>query len=75
MLTYKDVSEFELHKFSTFASDIGLRAGDWPVEIETNMGNKMPFIRATKMVSPDGDLQWVTYYQACGCISLKVFND
>jgi hypothetical protein len=68
------VSEFENGKFSAFASDLGMKPGEWPVSIETTMGNKMPFLAIHQEIN-DGDLQWVTYRQGNGCISLQIFND
>jgi hypothetical protein len=68
------VSEFEVHKFTAFASDLGLRSGEWPETITTELGNKQPFVIESQQVA-DGDLQWVLYRQSCGCITLKVFND
>lgn len=35
----------------------------------------MPLMRSTKKVDADGDIMWVTYVQANGCIRLRVFND
>ena len=69
-----DVHEYEIHKFSAEASTLGLRPGEWPVKIETDMGNKLPFVFSSKEVV-DGDLCWVTYRQDLGCISLRVYND
>ena len=39
-----DVHEYEIHKFSAEASTLGLRPYSFPEMIETDMGNKMPFI-------------------------------
>lgn len=67
-------TEVECHRWSTEASDLGLSPGNWPEQLPTILGNKLPFLRDTKKVR-DGDLLWVTYRQALGCISLRVFND
>lgn len=74
-ITAQNAREFEPHRFSTEASDIGLVAGYFPSELSTTLGNHHPFVRATKKLSPDGDLMWVTYNQRFGCISLRVYND
>lgn len=68
------VSEFEPHKFTAMASDLGLRAGQWPEVITTELGNKQPFLYDYHYTE-EGDLQFVVYRQGNGCISLKVFND
>lgn len=73
-LTSGIVTEHEVHQFVTEASDLGLRAGTWPERIETTLGNGLDFIRTAKRVV-DGDLIYVRYVQANGCISLKIFND
>lgn len=69
-----DVHEYETRKFCAEASTLGLKPGDWPRTIETDMGNGMIFIAQHKEVR-DGDLLWVDYFQANGCITLKIFND
>jgi hypothetical protein len=61
-------------RFTTEASDIGLRPGEWPRIIETKIGNGQPFIAMRKEVR-DGDLLWVDYLQGNGCIWLRIFND
>lgn len=76
---YKDlcslgIEEYEVHKFSAEASTLGLKPGEWPNRIDTDMGNKMPFLFPLPEVR-DGDLLWVTYRQGNGCISLRVYND
>jgi hypothetical protein len=68
------VHEYEVHKFSGEASTLGLRVGEWPVKIETDMGNGLPFVFYDKKID-DGDLLWVTYRQDLGCISLRIYND
>lgn len=70
-----NASEHEVHKFVSFASDIGLRAGQWPEKLETTLGNKQPFVRVRKKLDTEGDLQYVVYEQALGCCSLRVYND
>lgn len=69
-----DIHEFEVHQFSAEASTLGFPVGHWPTTIETTLGNKLPFIASTRKIR-DGDLLWVTYRQANGCISLRVYND
>ena len=68
------VTEDDVHRFTAFASDIDMRAGDFPPQVETTLGNGLPFIRES-MYAKNGDIQYVMYRQANGCITLKVFND
>ncbi|MET3996019.1 hypothetical protein ABID65_007691 [Bradyrhizobium sp. S3.9.2] len=68
------VRECELHKYSAEASTLGIRVGEWPTRIETDLGNGMPFILSHSK-SQHGDLLWVTCSQANGCISLRIYND
>jgi hypothetical protein len=64
------------HELIAEASEIDLLPGQWPEKIEAfAIGNGMPFLRSTKMLSPDGELVYVRYNQANGCMSLRVFND
>lgn len=74
MITRQNTTEFEPHKVFAEHSDLGLRPGDWPESFETDLGNGQPFLRHSKTVV-DGDLMWVTYFQANGCIRLRVYND
>jgi hypothetical protein len=74
-ITRDQVHEFEIHKFSCEASDIGLPAGHWPEVFSTSIGNGQQLVRSTKKVDDEGDLMWVTYRQLLGCISLRIYND
>lgn len=69
-----DVTEVGVHRFATCASDLGLKAGEWPVQIATSLGNGQPLIRGRSNVV-DGDLLDITYNQSCGCIAVRIFND
>lgn len=72
---YAQVVETKLHRFVGEASDLGLAPGEWPPQISTTMGNGMPFIRVAKKLDPEGELMYVRYHQANGCIDLLVYND
>lgn len=61
------------NSFSADASDLELR--HWPETISTNVGNKQPFVRRTKKVSPEGEILYVRYWQNNGCATLVIFND
>lgn len=63
------------HLFVAEASELGFLPGIWPERLRTKLGNGMPFIRRSKKVDADGDIEWVTYDQANGCVRLRVFND
>jgi len=74
-ITNKNASEMECHRWATEASDIGLRPGQWPTQIETTLGNGLPFIAQHAEHAPDGELIAVRYLQANGCIQIRIFND
>lgn len=82
MITYENskgiVVEDTLHQFSAEASTLSTIVpeilGHFPKQIKTTMGNGQPFIATSKKIA-DGDLLYVRYIQAFGCIHLKVFND
>lgn len=69
-LTYRDVSEVEPHRFTTEASTLGLKPGQWPERINTTMGNQQPFYRY-----PTESNDFARYRQLLGCIVLTVWND
>lgn len=64
------VTETRLHHFVGEASTLGWPVGQVPVAIDTDLGNKMPFMLT--FVDEDGT---ANFRQANGCITLKVFND
>ena len=68
------IEEYEVHKFSVEASDIGLRPGEWPRMLQTTMGNLQPLLAQRREVR-DGDLLWVDYFQGNGCVQLRIYND
>lgn len=79
MITREHATEYEVHHFSTFASDLydavpEMRHG-FPAVIPTNLGNGQPFIGFKKKLDYDGDLMYVRYRQQLGCINLIVYND
>ncbi len=76
-MQFANITEDAPGKFSAFASDIELAPGVWPerLEIPQLKGNGMPFIRGTKKLDADGDLQYVRYNQANGLQTLIVYND
>lgn len=73
-ITINDCVEAKPHHFVAEASTLGWKPGTWPDRVETDLGNRLPFILDT-YETKDGDLLWVRYQQANGCIGLRVFND
>lgn len=74
-ITADQVTEYETHKFSTFASDLDLRPGCWPATLHTTLGNGQNLLRTRKKLDAEGDLQYVVYVQQLGCIELRIYND
>ena len=74
-ITHDNVEEFEVHRFSVEASTLGLKVGDWPLKLETNMGNGEPFYMTRTDETPCGDLAGVRYMQGNGILSLLIIND
>lgn len=70
-----DVSEGELHKYTTEASTLGWKPGEWPKQIDTTLGNCQPFIRKKWLRDQDNDLYAVVYWQAFSAAELHVLND
>ena len=75
VVDYSQVTEFQPFEYTTEASTIGLRPGDWPVTLETTMGNGLSLLLWSQVFSPSGELSHVTYRQANGRVSLTVWND
>ena len=69
MITNSNTHEFEVHKFSAFASDLGLAPGEWPSSLPTSLGNGLPFLVSFHRGNE------VHYTQQFGCIKLTVLND
>jgi hypothetical protein len=57
-------------EFIVDASSIGLKPGEWPDTLATNMGNTLPFAK----ISADAEGTHV-YRQIAGGITLTVLND
>lgn len=68
-VTALQVSQTEPMRFVTEASTLGIPPGQWPAEIQTDLGNGMPF--QLQRAEGDGRL----YKQVWGCITLVVLND
>jgi hypothetical protein len=80
-ITALNAFEHDVHRWTAEASDIGLTANriaveGWPASIQTELGNRMPFIAVGPPdLTPSGDLAGVRYRQANGCIALLLIND
>jgi hypothetical protein len=68
------VLEIKVHTFVTEASTIGLRPGEWPERIDTELGNGQPLLRGQPDLE-DGEIRGVRYRQAHGCIAVLIVND
>lgn len=68
-VTRKQCSEYLVHQFVTFASDLGWPPGVQYTELETDIGNQRPFILQSR------DADKAIYLQANGCVKLAVYND
>lgn len=64
-----DVMEVEAHHFITKASNLGWAPGYFPEQVDTELGNGLPFFR-TSLSS-----ECAKYRQQAGCIYLTVYND
>ncbi len=67
-LSIEEVTEFEPASFSIFASDLGLRPGQFATEFTTTLGNGLNFVLARK------DENCAVYEQVAGCAILLVYN-
>jgi hypothetical protein len=67
----KDTQEQTLHCFFAEASTVGLKPGQWPKYLKTNLGNGCSLYRHHYL----GDEYGYLYKQNFGCISLTLFND
>jgi len=56
-----------------FASDLGLRPGEWPVRLRVADFPGLEFVRQTYCRDRDGDIQYVRYF--AGAQELLIFND
>lgn len=76
-MQFAHITEDVPGKFSAFASDLELGPGVWPerLDIPELKGNGMPFMRGTKKIDADGDLEYVRYNQANGSFTLIIYND
>lgn len=73
--THANCHEAEVHRFVAEASTLGLRPGEWPRAIDTDLGNGRPFYATGATRDDEGGLIEVQYLQELGCITLHVLND
>ena len=66
------VTAHDVLHYSVCASDLGLRPGEWPEQIDTNLGNGQPLILRDE---PRGEGAGCVYTQQFGCIQVTVWND
>jgi hypothetical protein len=63
------------HTFVAEASDLGMRPGEWPITIQTDLGNGLDFVIVDSTKDRDGGVLSVFYRQSGGCTTLKIFHD
>jgi len=68
-LNRKSVEETSVHVFGADASELGWKPGQWPKDLETNLGNGLDLF-CTKLNSAGAQ-----YEQVGGCIKVIVWND
>lgn len=69
MITLSDVTVVDTLRYSSFASDLRLAPGTFPLTLPTPMGNGLDFM----LIKQTADK--AVYRQLAGCIELIVFND
>jgi hypothetical protein len=72
--TTEAVGAVESNELVTEASTLGIGPGRWPTELQTTLGNKLPFALHLQTVV-DGETTKVKYKQVAGSLMLTVFND
>lgn len=70
MITTQNTTATSTNHLVTEASTLGLKPGEWPIDLPTTLGNKQPFRRLRGM--DDGGFE---YHQQQGTLILRVFND
>lgn len=75
MIRFTDVTEHAPGRFTAWASDLGMRPGEWPATLPTAIGNCQPLLRAAPQINREGDVEFVRYDQQLGCVSVDIFND
>lgn len=63
--------EIRAHAFHVDASTLGLRPGEWPAALDTNLGNGQRFVRDGFRYEGEACL----YRQELGALTLLVLND
>lgn len=63
------VRENQVHQFSAFASDLGIRCDQIPYAFETELGNGQLL-----MLHHNGG-EMLIYKQQLGCVTFTLFND
>lgn len=69
-VTSKNTTEIAVHRFCTEASTLGIKPGECPQVLETDLGNGQPLV--LEAIGTGGE---ITYLQAFGCVKLVVLND
>jgi hypothetical protein len=75
VITSDNAIETSVHQFAAGASDLRFPVGEWPTQLPTSLGNRLPFLLTKIDKDVEGDVRYAVYYQCNGCIELTVFND
>lgn len=76
ILTKEHLTHVDQHHYVTEASSIGCMPGQWPTQLSVDpmIGNGNPLLRMAPEYR-DGEVVAVTYRQAWGIVTVRVFND
>lgn len=69
LVTEKNTTPDTEYRYSAEASELGLKPGQWPMYLNTTLGNGEPFRRCTNKG------EYVIYIQDLSAIPLHVWND
>ena len=73
LLGHRHVLPYEPGGYHADASSIGLKPGEWPQEIQTDMGNSENFVKQYAH-QERGRLVHVDYVQRYGSLRLRLWN-
>jgi hypothetical protein len=70
MITEKNTTPHSCLIMTTEASELGLKPGEWPNRIGSDMGNKRDFCKDGLTTAGSH-----VYVQELGCLTLHIYND
>jgi hypothetical protein len=74
-LNKTQVTAVDQHRFIIEASDIGLRPGLFPEELDTDLGNRQQLYKVRHLIDEDNEFLGVVYKQRFGTVEVHVLND